>query len=155
MIVDDLWLGFGSVAANRRAMNLDAGLSVAIVDEEGDLDTSKFVQALHANLWAEHLGLGSPDSGSHRSVGSGRRVRPVEGVGGEAGLPGHSARRPARRGQGGCHAGFALADTVRSRRQGDRSLAIDEGYVSESNDEMIKLNVALGQAMVSAITSPA
>lgn len=55
MIVDDVWVGIGSMNLNRRSMTHDAELAVAVVDATVEDGVCVFARDLRRTLWAEHL----------------------------------------------------------------------------------------------------
>jgi phosphatidylserine/phosphatidylglycerophosphate/cardiolipin synthase-like enzyme len=59
MIVDDVWVGIGSMNMNRRSMTHDHEIALAYIDETltPDGNHCQFARELRMNLWAEHLGL--------------------------------------------------------------------------------------------------
>jgi phosphatidylserine/phosphatidylglycerophosphate/cardiolipin synthase-like enzyme len=56
-IVDDTWMIVGSDNLNQRSWTNDSELSIAVIDEEGDLP-----RATRVRLWREHLQGAAPDA---------------------------------------------------------------------------------------------
>jgi phosphatidylserine/phosphatidylglycerophosphate/cardiolipin synthase-like enzyme len=75
MIVDDVWVGIGSMNLNRRSMTHDSEIAIAIVDTDvvdndedaGPFPYCRFAHDLRLKLWAEHLRTvaGGPLSEAH------------------------------------------------------------------------------------------
>ena len=60
MIIDDVYAAIGSANLNRRGMEHDSELGIAVVNQASC--SQSFAQDLRRRLWAEHLGLDETDT---------------------------------------------------------------------------------------------
>ena len=74
MIVDDVWVGIGSMNLNRRSMTNDSELCIGIVDSQLVDGVCKFARELRMRLWSEHLLIDPEDLGKIMDPAAGFKV---------------------------------------------------------------------------------